>query len=342
MNYRIVMPNHSTYDYSSLGKFLIASKKKYSIIKFTQNETAEFFRVYPDLYKDEEEKSHNIANLSEGFLCIGDDGNSYIVTPESAQKIDFKITLSKSIKKSKRLYHLLKKSYDSNEKLLSSATETCLSVKPSKTFFKKAVYVNKEKGYALRFRFKQSKKENQPLLILICGKRFVRSHLWHKLKKYDCSVLIPQMPAPKLHGKNGYAHFPDALKPLTELLGDKYKTDKNRIYISGISAGAELTWLCIHRFPEFFACGVPIMGAATAIDNPDYSRFKNTPLWVAHAENDKTVLIDYNDCAVKEIIALDGNIKYTRYKKGGHGIAPRFFKKENWDEWMFCQSLKNR
>ncbi len=342
MNFRIVFPNHSAYDFSALGRFVFLSNKKYSIIQFSQKDIADFLKLYPDCFKDEEEKAYIIANLGEGVSCIGDDGFCYIVKPEDAQKTDFKASVCKEIQKAKKLYRMLITGYDANESLLSSANETHLSVKPSSTFFKKSVYVNKENDYALGFCFKQSKKENQPLVIILCGKRFVRSHLWHRLKKHDCSVLIPQMPAPKLHGKFSYTHFPDALIALTELICNKYKTDKNRIYISGVSAGAEITWLCIHRFPDFFACGIPVMGATTATDKLDYGRFKSTPLWVVHAENDKVVRIDFNDQSVKEILALGGNVKYTRYEKGGHGISPKFFKNENWDEWMFSQSLENR
>lgn len=224
--------------------------------------------------------------------------------------------------------------------------------------YKSFWFADKENGTAFPFRFKKSKgSEKQPLVIFFSGAGALGTDnikpyfeclpMRLKLKKYNCNILIPQSNTQTNNGSS-YQGFNDGLnryvksvKKLAETLIKENPIDKSRIYVFGTSFGGFCTWRSAYLFPDFYAALLPVMGGFdTKTEQSDYDDFKrmtNLPIWAVHSEDDMVVPIDRDDFAMEQLKVLNGNIKYTRWNKYGHGMASHFYRKENWCEWLFQQ-----
>ncbi|MDE5605015.1 MAG: hypothetical protein K2I73_05480 [Eubacterium sp.] len=228
--------------------------------------------------------------------------------------------------------------------------------------FKSYNFIDKENKIAYAFRFKKSKgKEKQPLVIFFCGagsvgldnvKPFIECiPMLGKLNKRNCNILIPQ-PLTTVNYNKSYEDFNSkfdayisSIHNLVNLLTDKENIDTNRIYAFGTSLGGCCTWRLVYNFPELCACTVPVVGRfdlkIEASPYTDFERIAHIPMWVAHSSDDKIIDVEYDDFAVAELKKLGADIKYTRWDKYGHGMAGRFYHKEDWCNWMFEQNKKS-
>ena len=82
---------------------------------------------------------------------------------------------------------------------------------------------------------------------------------------------------------------PEEQKLLLALLAhltNTFRTDTDRIYLTGLSMGGFGSWRLAADHPDMFAAVVPICGGG---DVADAEKLKNLPLWVWHGEADPTV-----------------------------------------------------
>ena len=102
-----------------------------------------------------------------------------------------------------------------------------------------------------------------------------------KGKEFPFIIVSPQCP-------NGH-WWNNELIPLTALLDDiesKYKVDRDRVYLTGLSMGGFGTWALAAYSPNRFAAIVPICGGG----EPLLARaLKNTPVWAFHGGKDPIV-----------------------------------------------------
>lgn len=87
-------------------------------------------------------------------------------------------------------------------------------------------------------------------------------------------VLFPEQPAAK-NGMNCWNWFdpaqqvrageePAAIAALTEKIAAAYKIDRSRVYVTGVSAGADMTTILGATYPDLFAATAPFAGCAYA------------------------------------------------------------------------------
>src|ERR1035441_9157001 len=93
----------------------------------------------------------------------------------------------------------------------------------------------------------------------------------------------------------------DTLDALLNEIIRKYRVDKHRIYLTGLSMGGFGTWSLAAAHPERFAAIVPICGGG----NPaDAKKLAALPIWVFHGAKDGTVPVQRSremvEAAVKE------------------------------------------
>lgn len=130
---------------------------------------------------------------------------------------------------------------------------------------------------------------------------------------------------------------------MAEKVADVVKADKRRIYIIGTSYGGWCTWNMVYNSPDFFACGIPVMGSLLGrvdFTDLDFERFRSTPLWVAHSSDDDNVPINSDDYCVEQLKEIGIDVKYTHWDKYGHKMCNKFYKSEPWAEWMFDQKKR--
>lgn len=130
------------------------------------------------------------------------------------------------------------------------------------------------------------------------------------------------------------------LNQLPELLA----VDKDRIYLTGLSAGGFGSWrLAAHR-PETFAAVMPICGGL----NPPEShgklapKLKHIPIWAFHGDADKVVPLRKGKKIVDLVNKLGGNARLTVYPNVGHDAWTETYANKELYQWLNKQSLSTR
>ena len=115
---------------------------------------------------------------------------------------------------------------------------------------------------------------------------------------------------------------------------EKYKVDKQRVYLTGLSLGGYGTWSMARRYPDYFAAIVPICGGGS---RSGIEQLKNTPTWVFHGAKDETVSIDQSERLVEALKGVGGNVKFTVYPEAGHDAWTETYNNPKLYEWLLEQ-----
>ena len=353
LKYRIICSKLSLAP-APLADYVVEETKKYFSIEFDENNADKIPELFLEAVTNEDNRKYIQKSIHYGLGCISEKGNICLIKPEGIETLDQKKSIRKQKREALKLYKSVTASRNNVSRLLAARTSTCCDKSFSLSRFKHFKFICHESNYAFSYRFKKAKSNGQPLVVFLHGGgclgkdnvkpigEFFALKIWSKLKKHDCSVLIPQTPHSLRFGMLGHVPFLDTVKLLAEKLCAEHNIDKNRIYVLGVSYGGQGSWLSAYKYPDYYACAIPVSSWLNTVEEPDYSNLTNVPLWVVHAEDDFVSYINEDDISVEELRKLGSDVIYTRYKKGGHNIASRFFKNENWDEWMFSQSLEKR
>lgn len=112
-----------------------------------------------------------------------------------------------------------------------------------------------------------------------------------------------------------------AMDILTDVLTTK-QADSRRVYVTGLSMGGYGTWDAIARFPDRFACALPLSGGGN-LDSA--SVLKNKGIWAYHGASDTIVPPSGSTDMINAIIAAgggpvnkDGDLIYTLAGGKGH------------------------
>jgi pimeloyl-ACP methyl ester carboxylesterase len=151
------------------------------------------------------------------------------------------------------------------------------------------------------------------------------------LEKHPCFVLMPQCPDRAIGWKDSVA---DNLMALITDLGNHLPIDKDRIYLTGSSMGGFGTFGIITKWPEVFACVVPLCGGG---DVSKAEVLKNVPIWIFHGDMDQSVAVDNSRKMFAALQAAKGNVQYTELPGAGHIITNEVYAKPELEEWIFKQ-----
>lgn len=147
-------------------------------------------------------------------------------------------------------------------------------------------------------------------------------------------LIAPQCPAGKLWSSDDWAG------PLLKEVESKYRIDKSRVYLTGVSMGGGGTFDVAKRYPHTFAALAPL--CAWASDTYQICRLKDTPVWTFHGTDDHVVPVSETDLKVKVLKDCGGQVRYTRLKGEGHSIHFVYDPGNEYKllEWMLGHSLK--
>jgi formylglycine-generating enzyme required for sulfatase activity/poly(3-hydroxybutyrate) depolymerase len=95
-----------------------------------------------------------------------------------------------------------------------------------------------------------------------------------------------------------------------------YKTDKNRLYLTGLSLGGQGTWSLAAQYRDRWAAIAPVCGANFAVNTA--SRIKAVPCWCFHGEADEIINVEYSRKTIAVMQAAGGTPRYTEYPGAGH------------------------
>ncbi len=130
--------------------------------------------------------------------------------------------------------------------------------------------------------------------------------------QHPCFVVAPQCP---MTGGWSTSDPTSPIRPelataidILDSLVREFSIDTNRIYVTGFSMGGNGTWDVIMRFPNRFAAGVPMSGAA----NPAFAYLcADVPIWDFHGTVDALVPVQYSRMLIDSLRALGRSAVYT-------------------------------
>jgi len=121
----------------------------------------------------------------------------------------------------------------------------------------------------------------------------------------------------------------------------QYRSDDNRVYVTGLSYGGFGTWHFAERFPTKFAAFAPICGAGDVAGLQALATAQ-TPLWAFHGGRDSVVLPEWQLKTVQALVK-DGHksVRFTAHEDLSHNSWERVY--GGWDLylWLLQQTRAN-
>ena len=121
---------------------------------------------------------------------------------------------------------------------------------------------------------------------------------------------------------------------LTALLDDivaRYKVDKDRIYVTGLSMGGFGTWSLAAYTPDRFAAIAPICGGGEVFTT---KAFSHIPVWVFHGGKDSVVPLKRSEEMVAALRKHGANVQLTVYPDAGHDSWTETYGNPAFYEWL--------
>jgi predicted peptidase len=146
-------------------------------------------------------------------------------------------------------------------------------------------------------------------------------------KQFPFIVVSPQCPKDQLWQ-------PVELTALLNEIEKKYRVDKDRIYVSGLSMGGFGTWSLAAYTPYRFAALVPICGGGEKFW---VKKIKHVPIWVFHGAKDTAVPLDRSQVLVDVLKKAKSDVKFTVYPDAGHNSWTETYDNPKLYEWLLKQ-----
>ncbi len=116
---------------------------------------------------------------------------------------------------------------------------------------------------------------------------------------------------------------------------DRYRCDRSRVYVCGISMGGFGTWDVLARHGGIFAAGVPICGGG---DPSKADLLKEIPIFTFHGDLDKTVPFAGTEQMYNSIKSAGGEkIRFKPIIGGWHSIWDAATSDREMIEWLYAQ-----
>jgi len=185
------------------------------------------------------------------------------------------------------------------------------------------------------------KRQNWPLMVFLHGAgergsdlNKVAVHGPPKIvknrKDFPFILVSPQCPE-----GNWWTEKVEVLINLVDDIAARYKVDKKRIYLTGLSMGGYGTWALASAYPERFAAIAPICGGGSRIMS---LRLKDIPIWVFHGAKDRVVPLEESEEMVNAIRKRGGDVKFTIYPDAGHDSWTESYDNQELYDWFLEHS----
>lgn len=131
---------------------------------------------------------------------------------------------------------------------------------------------------------------------------------------------------------------PALLGKLLDVLEEQYRVDTDRIYLTGIGAGATAAWQLAIEEPERFAAVAPICGGG---DPHRACLLRDVPVWTFHGAKDLITPISETQSMVLALKLCGGNIAFTIYPESDHDVWTRTYNDPQFYSWLLDQRRSN-
>jgi len=113
-----------------------------------------------------------------------------------------------------------------------------------------------------------------------------------------------------------------------------YRTDRDRVYLTGLSMGGFGVWELAMLRPDVFAAIVPVCG----VGHEDYvSNIVHVPVWAFHGAKDRNVPVAGSRKPIEALRRLGAKPKYTEFPTLGHQCWDRAYATRGLWPWLLKQ-----
>lgn len=117
-----------------------------------------------------------------------------------------------------------------------------------------------------------------------------------------------------------------------------YRTDVNRVYLTGLSMGGFGTWELAMMRPDLFAAIVPICGGGPV----EYvANLRAMPIWAFHGAKDDRVPVELTRKLIRGLEKLGAKPKYTEFPTLGHFCWDQAYETKGLFGWLLAQRRPN-
>ena len=176
--------------------------------------------------------------------------------------------------------------------------------------------------------YRPSGKKTWPLIYFLHGAGERGSNVW-KVAMHGPPKLVRQQPefpfivvSPQC--PTGQRWDNDTLIALLDDVVKKYRVDKTRVYLTGLSMGGYGTWSLGLTYPERFAAIAPVCGGGDRIasllpDSKKLDALKSLPVWAFHGAKDPVVKVEESERMVAALRKLGcKEVELTIYPEAQH------------------------
>ncbi len=152
-----------------------------------------------------------------------------------------------------------------------------------------------------------------------------------KGRDFPFVLVSPQCP---LDGWWSSARQIATLGALLDTIEARYRIDKRRIYLTGMSMGGFGTWGLATAHPHRFAAIVPICGGGYPWET---AKIAHLPAWVFHGARDPTVPVARSREMVAALRKAGGKPKFTEDPAGRHDVWTAAYDRPELYRWLLRQ-----
>lgn len=129
------------------------------------------------------------------------------------------------------------------------------------------------------------------------------------------------------------------LLAMLDKVAQLYRTDINKVYLTGLSYGGFGTWYLAHKYPDKFAAIVPVVGWGHPSMMKSIAQHK-IPIWVFAGGRDTAVPVQYfyNGLNILEAMGHK-DVRFTVHEDMGHDTWTRIYQGDDVYQWMLGKSL---
>lgn len=147
--------------------------------------------------------------------------------------------------------------------------------------------------------------------------------------KFPFIVIAVNAPTMWYRGDNAVAVF-----EILEKVQAEYRTDSDRVYLTGYSMGGFATWELSILRPDLFAAIIPVCGRGIP---PAAENIATMPTWAFHGARDSNVPVSGSREMIAAMKAAGGEPRYTEYPALSHEIWEGVYRSMDVYKWLLKQ-----
>jgi len=169
--------------------------------------------------------------------------------------------------------------------------------------------------------------------------------------RFPAILIFPQAPADSLWVGTPARVAMAALDQTTR----EFRSDPDRVYLTGLSMGANGVWYLAYRHPMRFAALLPICGWVTPFVNWDHPvesvvppdsgaafealarQLRQVPTWIVHGEIDDVVPVDQSRQAAAALKSAGASFQYLELAGTEHNSWDATYGSPRIMSWLFAQ-----